>query len=189
MALLVSPEVCVVSYGRGREGVEVGHEEHRRDAPDVIAFAVVTVSDTRDEVEDTSGRLIGELVLGAGHKVVGRYRVRDEREEIESLTRELIDREEIDWIVLTGGSGISKRDVSVEALSPLIEKRIEGFGELFRYLSYIDIGSSAVLSRARAGTARGKIIVLLPGSEEAVRLAMERLVIPEAGHMVREVRR
>jgi molybdenum cofactor biosynthesis protein B len=139
----------------------MSHIEHKKSAPRRVAFAVVTVSDTRREKEDIS-------------------------DDIRSVVGDLLASDEVDLIVLTGGSGIAPRDVTVEALAPLIDKKIDGFGELFRYLSYLEIGSPAILSRSMAGVASGKIIVAIPGSERAVRLAMERLILPEAGHMVME---
>lgn len=167
----------------------MGHEEHKRSAPRHLTFALITVSDTREEMDDLSGKALNDLVLGAGHTVFDRYLVRDEREEIESRVSNLLGKKEVDIIVLTGGSGIARRDVTIESIFPLIEKSIDGFGELFRYLSFTDIGSPAILSRAMAGAARGKIIVCLPGSVKAVELAMNRLLLPEAGHLILEARK
>jgi molybdenum cofactor biosynthesis protein B len=167
----------------------MGHREHKEKAPKAIAFAVATVSDTRGMEDDAGGRLIADLVVRSGHVLAGRFLVRDDLGEITSLVAELLEREDIDLVVLTGGTGIAVRDVTIEAVSPFIEKEIDGFGELFRYLGFLDIGSAAMLSRATAGVARGKIIFSLPGSVDAIVLAMERLILPEAGHMVMEARK
>ncbi len=167
----------------------MGHEEHKRAAPREITIALITVSDTRDREEDKSGTVLRDLVLGAGHTVFDRFLVRDERDEIESRVAELLKVKEIDMIILTGGSGIAKRDVTIESVLPFVEKTIDGFGELFRYLSFVEIGSPAMLSRAMAGVAREKIIVCLPGSVKAVELAMNKLLLPEAGHLILEARK
>ena len=167
----------------------MSHAEHRSAAPRRVSFAVVTVSDTRGEVEDVGGRALEEMIAGAGHTLAGHLRVRDDAGEIGSALSGLLRSEDVDLIVLTGGSGIARRDVTVEAVRPLIEKEIEGFGELFRHLSFLEIGPAAMLSRALAGTAAGKVLFVLPGSVKAVRLAMERLILPEAGHLVLEARK
>ncbi len=167
----------------------MGHLEHKKSAPVNLNFAVITVTDTRSESEDKGGETLAETISEAGHTVVDRFSVKDDRDEIQSLVNDLLKVEGVDLIVLTGGSGIAKRDVTIESLLPLLEKVIDGFGELFRYLSYLDIGSSAMLSRAMAGVACGKVIVSLPGSVKAVRLALEELILPEAGHMVMEARK
>ena len=158
--------------------------EHKAKAPKKVTFLVVTISDTRSEETDRSGALIKELLTGAGYGLGGYRIVRDEPEQIETLLREALARTEIDVVVLNGGTGISPRDGTYEAVSRVLEKRLDGFGEIFRYLSYLDIGSSAMMSRAVAGIAQGKVIVSLPGSTGAVELAMRKLVLPEVGHMV-----
>jgi molybdenum cofactor biosynthesis protein B len=167
----------------------MGHLEHKKSAPVKLNFAVITVTDTRGEKEDKGGETMVNTISEGGHTIIDRFIVKDERGEIQSLVKDLLKSEGIDLIVLTGGSGIAKRDVTIESLLPLIEKKIDGFGELFRYLSYLDIGSSAMLSRAMAGVACEKVIVSLPGSVKAVKLALEKLLLPEAGHMVMEARK
>jgi molybdenum cofactor biosynthesis protein B len=167
----------------------MSHTEHRESAPARVSFAVVTVSDTRDGKADVGGRVLKEMITGAGHALAGHLRVKDDAGEIGRAVSGLLDSDRVDLIVLTGGSGIARRDVTVEAVRPLIEKEIVGFGELFRQLSYMEIGSAAMLSRATAGAASGKVLFVLPGSVKAVRLAMERLILPEAGHLVLEVRK
>ncbi len=149
---------------------------------------VVTISDTRNETTDQSGALIKILLSGDGHCLIDYRIVKDEPSEIDSLLRELLARVDIDAIVLNGGTGISPRDGTFEVVSRILEKRLEGFGELFRFLSYQDIGSAAIMSRAVAGAARGKIVISLPGSKGAVDLAMRKLILPELGHMVSQLK-
>lgn len=150
---------------------------------------IITVSDTRTEATDTSGRAIAELIAAAGHVVVGRHILRDEPAEVAALVRAQAGHADVDLIITTGGTGITRRDSTFEAIDGLLDKRLPGFGELFRMLSYQEIGAAAMLSRACAGTHRGKIVVALPGSENAVRLALSKLLIPEMGHLVAETRR
>ena len=163
--------------------------EHKAAAPRSIRCFVLTVSDTRTEATDTSGRAIADLLTAAGHGVAGRAIVIDEP----SLVREAVERQlanpDVQVIITTGGTGITSRDSTYEAIAALLDKRLDGFGELFRMLSYEQIGAAAMMSRACAGLAKGRIIVSLPGSENAVRLAMERLVVPELGHMVQQASR
>jgi molybdenum cofactor biosynthesis protein B len=120
--------------------------------------------------------------------VLGYYIVKDDPTEVENLLRHALSRDDLEAILLTGGTGISPRDGTYEVVSRLLDKQISGFGEIFRFLSYQDIGSSAVMSRAQAGVAAGKVVISLPGSRGAVDLAMRRLVLPELGHMVSQVR-
>jgi molybdenum cofactor biosynthesis protein B len=148
---------------------------------------VLTVSDTRNESTDKSGDAIAALLTGAGHDVVGRTIVKDEPADVVRVINDQLANGDAQVIITTGGTGLTSRDSTYEALSALIEKRLDGFGELFRMLSYQDIGPAAMLSRAVAGTARGKFIASLPGSEGAVRLAMSRLIVPELGHVVQQL--
>jgi molybdenum cofactor biosynthesis protein B len=151
-----------------------------------VPTAVVTVSDTRTRETDTGGALAAELLEGAGHPVVSRTLVRDEPEAIAGALRELLARDDVRAVVLTGGTGIAPRDRTPEAVEPLLERVIPGFGELFRALSYQEIGSAALLSRALAGLAAGRVVFVLPGSRGAVRLALEKLVVPELAHLAGE---
>jgi molybdopterin adenylyltransferase len=150
---------------------------------------VLTVSDTRTMGSDTSGQAIASLLEQAGHTVSSRRTVRDEPVEVARILRDEIARRDARVIITTGGTGISKRDSTYEAVTSLFDKRIDGFGELFRMLSFEAVGPAAMLSRATAGVAGGCAIFMLPGSEDAVRLAMERLILPELGHVVRELTR
>jgi molybdenum cofactor biosynthesis protein B len=163
--------------------------EHRAHAPSSVRCAVVTVSDTRTEATDTSGRAIVELLGAHGHPVAFRTIVPDHAIGIAAVLDEVLGREDVDVVLCTGGTGITARDSTCEVVSERLEKRLDGFGELFRMLSYTDVGPAAMLSRACAGLARGRILVAMPGSEAAVRLAMDKLLLPELGHMVREARR
>jgi molybdenum cofactor biosynthesis protein B len=167
----------------------MGASEHRTQSPRSVCCLVVTVSDTRTPDTDTSGRAIEALLREHGHQVSGRHLVTDDPPEVRLAIEAALGQPEVEAVITTGGTGISRRDGTVEVVGGLLEKRIDGFGELFRMLSFQDVGAAAMLSRACAGTARGKILIALPGSEAAVRLAMTRLVIPELGHLVREARR
>ncbi len=167
----------------------MGHEEHRADSPARVRVYVLTISDTRTTATDTGGATIAALLEEAGHDVVGRAIVRDEPAEVRARVGAQLDNPEVQAIITTGGTGISARDSTYEAIGALLEKRLDGFGELFRMLSYEQIGAAAMLSRASAGMARRKIVISLPGSEHAVRLAMTKLVLPELGHLVREASR
>jgi molybdenum cofactor biosynthesis protein B len=163
--------------------------EHRATSPASVRCYVITVSDTRTTETDTGGQAVAELLTAGGHMVVGRRIVKDEPAEVAALVALNADSDHVDVIITTGGTGITRRDSTFEAIDGLLEKRLPGFGELFRMLSYQEIGAAAMLSRACMGTCRGKIVVALPGSENAVRLALTRLLVPELGHLVNETRR
>jgi molybdopterin adenylyltransferase len=167
----------------------VSQEQHKATAPSRVSCFVLTISDTRNETTDTSGRAIADLLGASGHHVAGRAIVKDEPADVVRVVSDQLSTAEVQVIITTGGTGLASRDSTYEALSELIEKRIDGFGELFRMLSYQDIGPAAMLSRASAGVARGKVIVSLPGAEAAVRLALSKLLIPELGHLVQQVGR
>ena len=167
----------------------MSHLDHKATSPASVRCYVLTISDTRTAATDTSGIAIAELLEANGHDVAGRAIVRDDPEAIRSALQKQLDEAAPQVIITTGGTGITSRDSTYEIVSNLIEKRLEGFGELFRMLSYQEIGPSAMMSRACAGTAQGKIIVSLPGSEHAVRLGMNKLLLPELGHLVRELSR
>jgi len=165
----------------------VSVSEHRKTAVTGVRCAVLTISDTRKLETDVSGRTIVELLEAAGHVVARRQILRDEPKDVRGAVLGHLGG--VDAIVTTGGTGITSRDSTYEAIAGLIEKRLDGFGELFRSLSYQEIGSAAMMTRATAGVARGTAIFILPGSEHAVRLGMNRLILPELGHVVRELRR
>jgi molybdopterin adenylyltransferase len=163
------------------------HAVHKQDAPAQVGCAVITVSDTRDQHSDRSGQLIRELLTSAGHQVVHYAVVRDSPAQIKGELALLVERRSCQAILLNGGTGIAPRDHTFDTISGLLEKRLDGFGELFRFLSYQEIGASAIMSRAVAGTLRGRIVISMPGSPDAVKLAMEKLVLPELAHMVHTV--
>jgi molybdenum cofactor biosynthesis protein B len=150
--------------------------EHKR-----LRAIVITASDSRTTADDESGGVIRELLQKAGHEIAHYEVVPDAPERIRDLVIEHLSRE--DLVIITGGTGIAPRDSTIEAVRPLMNKELEGFGELFRMLSYEEIGSAAFLSRAIAGVANGRILVALPGSPSACRLAMEKLLLPELRHM------
>lgn len=163
--------------------------EHRAAAPASLALAVLTISDTRSVETDTSGALILELAEAAGHRVVERVIVPDEPDRMRPLLESWRDRGDLHAALLTGGTGISPRDQTFETVSALLTKPLPGYGELFRMLSFQEIGAAAMLSRA-AGGLMGELVVLgMPGSRAAVRLAMEHLILPELPHLVREARK
>src|SRR5262249_31605439 len=151
-----------------------------------VATWIITVSDTRTAETDAGGALLADLLAGAGHPVVGREIARDESDAIRAALDEALAHQGVAAVLLTGGTGVAPRDVTPEAIAPRLERQIPGFGELFRALSFAEIGSAAMLSRAVAGIARGRVVVALPGSRAAIRLAMERLVLPELGHLAAE---
>ena len=167
--------------------------QHRESAPETVRVAVLTISDTRLPETDTGGDVVEESLRGAGHEVVAREIVRDDAPSIRNTLVDLLARADVDAVVTTGGTGISGRDTTYEVAERMIEKRLDGFGELFRMLSYEEIGAAAMLSRAVAGsttTAAGaKFLACLPGSTNAVRLAMEKLLVPEMPHVVFELRK
>jgi molybdenum cofactor biosynthesis protein B len=158
--------------------------EHKDKARRTVRCAVITASDTRTEETDTSGKKIKDLLAAANHPMVAYQILKDEPAQITAAVRALLDRADVDAILINGGTGIAPRDTTFEAIQGLLEKEISGFGELFRLLSYQDIGSAAMMTRATAGVAKGKVVVSLPGSTGAVELGMTKLILPELGHML-----
>jgi molybdenum cofactor biosynthesis protein B len=163
--------------------------EHRAQAPGSVRCFVLTVSDTRTEENDGGGALIQQLLRAGNHEVIGSRIVRDEGDLISAAATEAINGiNDPEVLIVTGGSGIGPRDVTPEALRPLLTKEMPGFGEVFRVLSWDEVGAAAMLSRAFGGVMGRTLLFVLPGSTNAVRLAMEKLIVPELGHLVREVR-
>jgi len=160
--------------------------QHKAQAPSSVCCVVVTISDTRTIETDASGKAIADMLIAAGHKVSGRAIVKDDADQVRATIERHLSGPDVQVIITTGGTGITSRDSSYEAITALLQKRLDGFGELFRMLSYEQIGSAAIMSRACAGTVAGRIVVSLPGSEKAVRLAMEKLLVPELGHLVQQ---
>jgi len=163
--------------------------EHKAHAPRSIGCFVLTISDSKAPETDTSGALIRELLAAAGHAVAGHAIVRDEPAEVTAVILRGAGDPAIQAFVLTGGTGVTSRDSTFEAVEALLDKRLTGFGELFRMLSYQEVGAAAMLSRAQAGVVKGRALFSLPGSPNACRLALEKLILPELGHIVREIAR
>ena len=164
----------------------VSAEHHKAHSPRSVRVFVLTISDSRTEDSDTSGKLAMELLHAAGHTLAGYRLVKDEPIEVAALVRGIAADGLADVVVSSGGTGVSRRDSTYEAIDSLLDKRLDGFGELFRMLSYQEIGSAAMLSRAVGGLHEGVVVFALPGSSNAVRLGMEKLILPELGHLVFE---
>ncbi len=164
-------------------------EQHKAYAPETIRCAVITVSDTRTRDTDTGGDTLAQYITDAKQEVVFRKIIADEPEEMRPLLEELRDRDDVDAVLLTGGTGLSSRDQTFETVSEQITKPLPGYGELFRMLSYEDIGPAAMLSRAIGGLMGKTLVMTMPGSPAAVRLAMEKVILPELGHLIGQARR
>jgi molybdenum cofactor biosynthesis protein B len=164
-------------------------DRHHAEAPKSVACAVVTVSDTRTLADDTGGATVVELLTAAGHTVAAREIVPDDPTRMRELLAQFVARADIDAILLTGGTGLSSRDQTFETVSALLTKPLPGYGEIFRMLSYQEIGAAGMLSRAIGGLVEQTVVLTMPGSPNGVRLAMTKLIVPELGHMVREARR
>jgi molybdenum cofactor biosynthesis protein B len=165
------------------------HQQHRAESPRHVRCAVITVSDTRTLDTDTGGQAVVDHLTTAGHTVVARQIVPDEPEHLRPLVLALAERNDLDAILLTGGTGITRRDQTYETIAAMCDKLLPGYGEIFRWLSFQEIGPAAILSRSIGGVIQGKIVLTMPGSPAAVRLAMEKIIVPELGHLVREARR
>jgi len=168
---------------------------HKAEAPKSLYFAVITCSTSRykefsetGRLNDPSGDFIVKVLESKGHRVTLRRIVSDDKSQIQRIVLRALNSRKTDAIVTLGGTGISPKDVTIEAVQPLLDKEIPGFGELFRTISYEKIGSSAVLTRAIAGIAKGKVIFCLPGSPQSVSLALDELILPEAGHILKHAR-
>jgi molybdopterin adenylyltransferase len=169
-------------------GPSLAAEEHKSHAPASVAAFVITCSDSRTPQTDESGQIIRQMLEAVGHSLTGAVVVKDDPAAIRAAVDQALGQG-ARAVIINGGTGIGRRDSTVEAVETLFEKRLPGFGELFRYLSFKEIGSPAMMSRATAGTVRGAIVFVLPGSPQAVRVAMEELILPELGHAVRELSR
>jgi len=170
-------------------------EEHKASAPEHLKFAVIICSTSRYKefsesrrLNDPSGDLIVKMLKENGHAVTMRRIISDDKTQIQRILMRALKSRKVDAIIFSGGTGISPRDVTIETVQPLLEKEMPGFGEVFRALSYEKIGSAAILTRALAGVAKGKAIFCLPGSPQAVSLALEKLILPEAGHIIKHAR-
>jgi molybdenum cofactor biosynthesis protein B len=167
----------------------MGHQEHKREAPKILSLAVISISDSRTLADDESGRLIVDTLKNNGHKMTVYEMLNNDTKSISARLNYLLSDSQTEVIITTGGTGIGRRDITVETVTPLLDKKLDGFGELFRSLSYQEIGSSSIMSRALCGVAGGKVIICLPGSLAAVSLALDKIIIPEIGHLVREATR
>ena len=167
----------------------MSHTDHLRSAPVSLAIAILTVSDTRTPETDTSGSLIRELAEEAGHTVADYRIVPDDPDHIRRALEEMIASQSVEVVLLSGGTGISGRDRTYEAVTGVLDMHLDGYGEIFRQLSYQEIGAAAMLSRAVGGVASGKPVFSIPGSTGAVRLALEKLILPEIGHVASEASR
>jgi len=167
----------------------MSYMKHKEEAPKNIGFAIVTISDSRTLETDESGNTASKILISNGYDVVERILIPNDAGVIKRKIKGLVKDKRVDVIITIGGTGLSKRDLTVETVSKIVDKKINGFGELFRAISYNEIGISAMLSRAFGGVASSKIILCLPGSQNAVELAIRKLILPEVGHMVREARR
>ena len=165
----------------------VSYQQHKKEAPRSVSCAVVTISDSRTEQDDESGKLLKQRLNDSGHRVISYSIIKDDADAIGQKIKELLAQQELQVIITSGGTGVGRRDVTVETVSPVLDKTLDGFGELFRSLSYKEIGTASIMSRAVAGVSGGKVIICIPGSQGAVRLAMDQIILPEIGHMVREV--
>jgi molybdenum cofactor biosynthesis protein B len=186
------PKVYDIPYSRC--GL-MGSEEHKLKAPKTIRFALVTCSSSRFEFlkqgrpfKDESGDLAEQMIKSAGFSISYRTLVSDDPTAIRQTVEELCSKPEVDIVVLSGGTGLTPKDVTIEVVRAMFEKEIPGFGEIFRVLTFQEEGSIAILSRATAGVYKGKAVFTLPGSPKAVKLAFERLIIPEAAHIVLHVK-
>ena len=167
----------------------MGYQEHKHQAPKSVDCAVVIISGTRTEKTDESGKLIMQALKSSGHQVVSYSILKNDAALIGNKLNELLGEDRLQVIITSGGTGVSRLDITVEAVFPILEKKLDGFGELFRFLTYREIGTPSIMSRAMAGVARGKVIICLPGSVGAVKLAVEKIILPEIGHLVREATR
>jgi len=165
------------------------HEEHQKQGPQSVRCAVITVSDTRTLETDSGGQTVIHHLTAAGHQVIAREIIPDDPARMKPLLLALQARDDIDAILMTGGTGISSRDQTFETVSALLTKPLPGYGEIFRMLSYQDIGPAAILSRAIGGLLGRKILLTMPGSPAAVKLAMEKIIVPQLPHLMREASR
>ena len=167
----------------------MSYQEHKQKAPQSVNCAVLTISDSRTERDDESGKLIRQKLTENGHKIISYAVLKNEADLIKKKIYGLLEQEELQVIITSGGTGASHRDITVETISMILEKKLDGFGELFRFLTYQEIGTGSIMSRAIGGVAMGKVILCLPGSLGAANLAMDKIILPEIGHMVREATR
>ena len=167
----------------------MGYHEHKTHENKTVGCAVLVTSDSRTEETDESGKLIKQRLLDKGHKVVYYTILKNDAAVLKNKIIELIKQEEVQVIITSGGTGLSHKDVTVDTVQSMLEKQLDGFGELFRQLTYQELGTASIMSRATAGIINGKVIICFPGSLGAVTLAMDKIILPEIGHLVREATR
>jgi molybdenum cofactor biosynthesis protein B len=167
----------------------MSYKEHKDQSPKTVTCAVLTISDSRTEDTDESGRLIKQRLSQNGHRIIAYAILKNDAIVIRKKMEELLGQDELQVIITSGGTGVSHRDVTVETVSPILEKKLDGFGELFRSMSYQEIGTASIMSRAIAGVAGDKIIICIPGSLGAAELSIDKIILPEIGHMIREATR
>jgi molybdenum cofactor biosynthesis protein B len=167
----------------------MSYHEHKRLENKAVGCAVLVTSDSRTEETDESGKLIKQRLLDKGHKIVYYTILKNDAAILKNKIAELIQQEEVQVIITSGGTGLSHKDVTVDTVQAMLEKQLDGFGELFRQLTYQELGTASIMSRATAGVINGKIIICFPGSLGAATLAMDKIVLPEIGHLVREATR
>lgn len=170
-------------------------KQHKAEAPKKLRFAIYVCSTSRYEqlkrgnhIEDISGGIIESLLTNAGHAIVERQIIPDDKKMIEEKLKKSLNSNDVDAVIFCGGTGIATSDVTIETISPFMEKTLLGFGEIFRFLSFEKIGSAAIMSRAFAGVAKGKVFFCIPGSPDAVKVCVERLILPETAHIVKHSR-
>jgi molybdenum cofactor biosynthesis protein B len=167
----------------------MGYQEHKHQSPKSVTCAVLIISGTRTEQSDESGKLILQALKREGHQVISYSILKNDADSILKKLYGLLEEESLQVIITSGGTGASHLDITIETISPILDKKLDGFGELFRFLTYQEIGTGSIMSRAMAGVVKGKVIICLPGSVKAVNLAVERIILPEIGHLVREATR
>ncbi|MBI4284182.1 MAG: MogA/MoaB family molybdenum cofactor biosynthesis protein [Chloroflexi bacterium] len=163
--------------------------EHKKAAPQSVNCAVLIISDSRTEADDESGKLLKQKLGEHGHRVMAYAILKNDADAVSKKIKELLGQDGLQVIITSGGTGAGRRDVTVETISPILEKKLDGFGELFRFLTYQELGTGSIMSRAIGGVAAGKVILCLPGSLGAVTLAIDKIILPEIGHLVREATR
>ena len=167
----------------------MGYHEHKHLGPKEVSCAVVIISDSRTEADDESGKLIQGRLRDNGHTVADYRLLKNDAPAIVATITELVGRDDVQVIITSGGTGVSHRDVTIDTVEPMLEKRLDGFGELFRQLTYVELGTGSILSRASGGVIGGTVVLSFPGSLGAATLAMDKVILPELGHLVREATR
>jgi molybdenum cofactor biosynthesis protein B len=167
----------------------MGYHEHKRLEKENIGCAVLVTSDSRTEETDESGKLIKQRLVDKGHRVVYYTILKNDAQLLKNKILELVQQDEVQVIITSGGTGLSHKDVTVDTIHTILEKQLDGFGELFRYLTYQELGTASIMGRATAGVINGKVIICFPGSLGAATLAMDKIILLEIGHMVREATR